>query len=324
MKRLPLLLVIFSFLIVFAVVFLLLMSRFLTLERKIKAEVLVVEGWIPYIALHTAYDEFKTGVYDKIILTGNTISDDLTLHVNSFLIFYPRMEMTPDTNYVFELDVQSSLGVSDSAHFVLWVNDQPLADWYTPENAGVFSKEFIIFSEMDSLMIQYKNDTFSEKGDRNLLVREFKVNGHNLLDNTTHRVIDRGRPFGQHRWNLKESSYAEFAARYFQDREIDNSSIIPVTNYLDVRRRTYGNALALRQWFDEQQYYPEAINIVSINYHSRRTWMIYNALLGDKMDVGIISVPSVQKELTWQTRYTYIIRESVALLYYLLFVMPGV
>jgi uncharacterized SAM-binding protein YcdF (DUF218 family) len=173
-------------------------------------------------------------------------------------------------------------------------------------------------------MIQYRNDTYNKHGDRNLEIRAFVVNDENLLDNTTPRIIDRGRPFGQYRWHQKESSYAEYAARYFQDRQIDKSRIFPVTNYLDVRRRTYGNALALRQWFDEQGYYPEAINIVSMNYHSRRTWMIYNKLLGDKMDVGIISVRSVQREIDWQSRLAYIIRESMAFLYYLVFIFPWV
>jgi hypothetical protein len=311
--------------VILAMVLIFQLPSCLTLNRKTpKASVLVVEGWIPYIALDIAYDEFKKGFYDKIVITGSTITDDITLYINSFLVVYPAFESENEEILNIRLNVKSSLGFQDSAHFVLWINNHHVGSFYTPQNQGEFFVEVPVQGKLDSLMIQYTNDTFGKMGDRNLQVKSLFLNGNNLLDNTTPRFIDRGRPFGQYRWNIKESSYAEFAANYFKDREIDHDMIVPVTNYLEGKRRTYGNALALRQWFDENEYYPQAINIVSMNYHSRRTWMIYNQLLGDKMEVGIISVKSVQRELTWYSRIYYILREFLALIYYLIFIMPWV
>lgn len=43
---------------------------FLAINAPIKADILVVEGWIPDYALKEAIDEFKNGDYQKLVTTG--------------------------------------------------------------------------------------------------------------------------------------------------------------------------------------------------------------------------------------------------------------
>ncbi|NET05278.1 MAG: YdcF family protein [Merismopedia sp. SIO2A8] len=43
---------------------------FLAINSPIKADILVVEGWIPDYALKEAIDEFKNGDYQKLVTTG--------------------------------------------------------------------------------------------------------------------------------------------------------------------------------------------------------------------------------------------------------------
>ncbi|MBW4683059.1 MAG: YdcF family protein [Microcoleus vaginatus WJT46-NPBG5] len=47
---------------------------FLALNSPVKADILVVEGWLPDYAIKTSIDEFKTGGYRKLITTGGPLS----------------------------------------------------------------------------------------------------------------------------------------------------------------------------------------------------------------------------------------------------------
>jgi uncharacterized SAM-binding protein YcdF (DUF218 family) len=58
------------------------------------------------------------------------------------------------------------------------------------------------------------------------------------------------------------------------------------------RDRTYGSALALRNWFDTQGAAAHSINVVTENVHARRTRLLFQKALGRSFRVGIIAVPN--------------------------------
>jgi hypothetical protein len=315
-------------LILMAVSSVMFLPSYLSMNRKVDAGILVVEGWLPYTGLEKAFHEFQNGQYDTILLTGNLLKDHVTLSTNSFLVIYPEDGIRNDTlieDHKFYLDIKSSQGESDSAHFVFFVNNHAIADFFTPQNGGIFELEWKGRSvAIDSVMIQFDNDWIGNGEDRNLLIKSVLFNGEELLVNHIPRFVDRGRPFGKYRWNVQADSYAEMAANYFTDRGLSPNIIIPVPNLNQHIRRTYGNALALKEWFETNSVKVSSMNIVSLDYHSRRTWLIYNRLLGDNREVGIISAKNIQKESNPKAKTIYIIRESLALLYYHIFILPWV
>ncbi len=313
---------------VFIVVFVFfILCNLLSRQQKIQAKVLVVEGWLPQTALSVAYDEFREGEYDLILLTGSAFRDIITLYENSFLVIYPQAEEfekgLSKENHVFEIKAHSSLGEKDKAHFIFWVNDQAIANYYTGDKEHKFLVEWKgAFADLDSVMIQFKNDMYVNGNDRNLVLNSLLLNNKKVILEKTPRFIDKGKPFGKYRRTAMASSYAEMASCFFLDRGVEPSEVVPVPNHLSDIRRTYGNALALKQWFEENNFYPDAINVVSLDYHSQRTWMVYNRLLRNEMEVGIISAKNVNKEMNITGKYMYIARESAALLYYCLFIIP--
>jgi ABC-type glycerol-3-phosphate transport system permease component len=301
---------------------------FLTMHRKVNAPILIIEGWMPVPSLEAALDEFRRGDYQKIIVTGHHVEPSVLMSIRSYLIFYPPFAPTPDSVpaiHRFQVHAQSTLGPADSALFALWINDNKLAEFYTADFDEYVSLEWEgRLQDIDSLMIQYINDQVTQAGDRNLMIKDVEINNISLLTQNSTRIIDRGRPFGEHRRNLTATTHAELATYYLLSQGVDPDQIISVNNLFVDKRRTYGNALSLKYWFQEQGFESAAVNIVSTNYHSRRTWLTYKRLLGSNFDVGIISVENIYKEKSVPVKAFHMFRETAALIYYVVFILPWV
>ena len=320
----------FLFLIGIIFVWAFLLSSKLTLYNTIPANTLVVEGWMPDYGLETAYEEFQNGEYDQILITGSMFGDYVTLYVNSYLIFYPHDSIKSNDDLqelVFDLQAESTLGKGDSARFVFWINNEKVTNHYTIDHKGTYQIGWEgRMSDLDSVMVQFTNDKVSSEGDRNLRIKKMTMNGWNFILENADMYVDRGRPFGgSARWNITASSFAEMAAHYFTDKGIAKEKIIPVSNHYPQKRRTYGNALALRDFLlIDEGMDVKGINVVSMDYHSRRTAMTYGKVLRDVTDVGIISSENLQLQTYPARKYRYIMRETMALGYYMVFVLPWV
>lgn len=309
-------------------IFLLFLRDYLTHNSSIPANTLIVEGWIPDYGIRRAYEEYSNGNYDYLIVTGNRLQDHIILYINSYLIFFPDESIASDSisrGHLFEIYASSTLGVRDSAHFVFWVNNERIDDYYTTEKRGRYRIPWTgNLSSIDSLMIQFDNDKVSEKGDRNLSIDKFTLNGINLLFENTDMFRDTGRPFGRFRWNASGNSFAEISAQRFIHMGINRNKVIAVPNEYFNLRRTHGNALALKNWLTENELQIEGLNIVSMDYHSRRTWLTYRKLLSEYGEVGIISAENVPLEHSRKKKYKNVLRESIAMVYYWIFILPWI
>lgn len=303
-------------------------SGYLTLNQKVSANLLIVEGWVNSDALRFAHEEFMEGEYDYIVTTGLDFQNQYTMYFNSYLIFFPRESLKSDTifrKHVFEIHAASSLEKKDSCHFIFWINNTSAGGFYTSNNKGKIQITWEgRISELDSVMIQFDSDKDDHEGDRNLIIKKFNLNQKNLMVEHATMFLDRGNPFGEYRRNVTATSYAEQAGNYFTDRGIEPGKVIPVSNNYLNKMRTYGNALALKEWMQDFAHETPGVNIVSMNYHSRRTWLIYKKLIGHEINTGIISVPSSRIDRSRRARYTSMFKESVAMIYYYVFILPWV
>jgi uncharacterized SAM-binding protein YcdF (DUF218 family) len=59
------------------------------------------------------------------------------------------------------------------------------------------------------------------------------------------------------------------------------------------RDRTYGSAIALRNWFRDHDMTVSGIDVVTEDVHARRTRLLFEKALGKDVQVGIIAVPNV-------------------------------
>ena len=58
------------------------------------------------------------------------------------------------------------------------------------------------------------------------------------------------------------------------------------------RDRTYGSAVALRNWFCEHDMHIRSLNVLTENVHARRSRLLFSKALGPGTSVGIIAVPN--------------------------------
>ena len=93
------------------------------------------------------------------------------------------------------------------------------------------------------------------------------------------------------------------------------------------RDRTYGSAVALRNWFREHNMPVRSINVVTEDVHARRTCLLFQKALGHNVAVGVIAVTNPDYDASHWWRYSEgvkaVFAESVAYIYArLLFFYP--
>lgn len=93
------------------------------------------------------------------------------------------------------------------------------------------------------------------------------------------------------------------------------------------RDRTYGSAVALREWFRERNMAVQSLNVVTENAHGRRSRLLFEKALGKNVAVGIIAVPNPDYDKGRWWWYSEGVRdvgsEALAYLYARLFFHPS-
>lgn len=315
--------------IIILLVGLLIASKSLYFEKRINACFLLVEGWVPSNIMKEALVEFQNENYELILTTGGPFENQISINSNSFLIFVPKAEVKvnqmPEMIHSFLFEVKSSLGPTDSAHFVFWINDKAIEDFYSTGPTGQFSVTWQgELNLIDSIMIQFTNDAFIEGKDRNLFVNYLIVNEIALNPKNSLIFLDFAPPFGVDRVNLSATNYAGLASVFFSDSGVPIEKIIAIPSTKGGMFRTLRSAFSVKDWIKANNLTDVKINIITTRYHSRRTWLVFNKVLGGLAEVGVI--PSSESiEVVEQKNETKVrIRESAALLFYFIFVIPFV
>jgi hypothetical protein len=303
------------------------LSDYLSKSEPIKANVLVVEGWLPDYALEMAYKEFQKTGYEYIITTGmKSYTDYYKLSKNGYLIIYPGdklSDMNKTDRHIIEIDAASELGGSNSAHFNVFVNDSLIADFYADKHKRRYPVSWNgSLTEIDSFMVQFTNDKAGEFGDRNLFIKQVVVDNKTEIPYQYNSEYDIGELDGKRRIINKFNSYAEFARRTLLSMDIDSSRIISIPYKRVKTKRTLNSALAFREWFDTTKIEVKGINIVSEGAHARRTWMTYNKVLDEKLDIGIISLPDYEYRYSRKDRVLKTFREAIGIVYYWVILLP--
>jgi uncharacterized SAM-binding protein YcdF (DUF218 family) len=70
------------------------------------------------------------------------------------------------------------------------------------------------------------------------------------------------------------------------------------------RDRTYGSAVALRNWFRDHNVAVSGIDVVTEDLHARRTRLLFQKALGHKVAVGVIAIPNPDYDARRWWRYS--------------------
>jgi hypothetical protein len=87
-------------------------------------------------------------------------------------------------------------------------------------------------------------------------------------------------------------SYAEVTAATLQKLGIPPQKIVTLPSPITERDRTAAAALEVKNWLEQNHPQLKRLNIYSSDVHTRRSWWIYQQVLGKEMQVGAIAHPN--------------------------------
>jgi uncharacterized SAM-binding protein YcdF (DUF218 family) len=105
---------------------------------------------------------------------------------------------------------------------------------------------------------------------------------------------------------------AGVGADLLRKNDLPNKSLQMVPSRVMDRDRTYGSAIALRNWFREENVPVRSINIVTEDVHARRTRLLFQKALGHDVTVGVISVPNPDYDARHWWRYSDGVKDVVS------------
>ena len=119
---------------------------------------------------------------------------------------------------------------------------------------------------------------------------------------------------------------ASVGADLLKKNGLPNELVQMVPSRVMDRDRTYGSAVALRNWFREHNMPVSGIDVVTEDLHARRTRLLFQKALGHDVAVGIIAVPNPDYDAGHWWRYSAgvkdIVSEATAYVYAKLFFYP--
>lgn len=297
------------------------LTNYLSKSGKVKANILIVEGWLPDYALEMAYNEFRKSGYDYIITTGlQTPISYYGLFSNGFLIFYSKNRFSAINDYgphSIEVDAYSELGGENRAHFNLFINDSLTADFYVEKKEKKYKTNWKgSLNNIDSIMVQFDNDSWGDFGDRNLYIKDINID-HKITIPNLNKSESVVLKVGSERSIINNfNSNAELSKYRLMSMGIDSSQIKATPGKRVIINRTLTSALSFRDWLKTSKLDIKGINIISLGAHTRRTWMIYNKILHKKYEVGIISLPDYDFNQSGSYRLLKTVREALGIIYY--------
>ena len=171
--------------------------------------------------------------------------------------------------------------------------------------------------------------------DANILVVEGWVHEYAIRaavkefqDNHYQRVFTTGGPVEGNGGYINDFyTSASVGADLLKKRGLPDERLQMVPSRVMDRDRTYGSAVALRNWFRDHNIVVSGIDVVTEDLHARRTRLLFQKALGDEIAVGIIAIPNPDYDAKHWWRYSEgvkeVVSETAAYLYASLFFWPS-
>jgi len=144
-------------------------------------------------------------------------------------------------------------------------------------------------------------------------VKEFEANQYDVVYTTGGPVAGTGGYLND--YNTSASVGADLLKKWGLPKE----SLQMVPSRVIDRDRTYGSAVALRDWLLQHKTQVRRINVVTEDVHARRTRLLFEKALGSEVEVGIIAAhnPDYDAAHWWRSSegFREVVGEAIAYFY---------
>ena len=151
------------------------------------------------------------------------------------------------------------------------------------------------------------------------VISEFQANNYHLLVTT-------GAPLLKGSHLLEYNTSAEATAATLKELGFDEDLIVVVPAPTMTKDRTYASAMAIKNWLLNSNMTVKSINIYTLGPHARRSRLLFEKVLDDKMIIGVIAADNLGYDSRnwWNSSngVRTLISEMVAYLYVRMFFYP--
>lgn len=281
-------------------------EKWLSIDKPVEAELLIVEAWVPDYLAGKVIDEFQSKNYKELLITGNTKFDCLSLWENGSIFISPAWEQFTSGSVCEVCILTKGTPVKKQYPVVeIYQDSVKIGDLIAGPRIEWHCKNVVSLTEHTTLEYRFINDRVSGQEDRNFFFYYIKLN--DSLVRFTSDIVSL----------TNNNLYNVLAANYFSDASMKamilKNAGIPADciSFTKAEKtaisRTLSSAAAALQYMQEHGYC--SANIFTTDYHSRRSYKSYIKLAGNKVRIGIISEP-----LNNHIRKRIIIKEYVKII----------
>ena len=280
---------------------------FLAVNKPIKSNNLVVEGWLTGHELETILFEGQKYGLQKIIIVGKYYPSILNNFKKEQFVKWkskPGVLLLTNSSLIIDLsklndfsaDSISSISVKASdtqmnsvfAHFNLALNGKLVGDTFVNDSLKEYLFEVnALKTENSSVAIFFDNDCHTKNERRNLYIESIEINNRLYQIDELYSFITRDKNFLTTGFN----SEAEETKQYIQALGIDPQIIEIVEFEQAENNQTLVAAILVNDLLKNRSI--NNLNVSSSGLHGRRTYMTYQKILGEDISVGIIN-PEVE------------------------------
>lgn len=283
-------------------------SNFLSVNNPCKAKILVIEGWLPTFCIERIVKNKYLEAYDTIIITGTTLEypedkinklksgtapdhpTELVFYENGTLYFSnTAIALVKHLKTITNIAITGHGTKSDNtnAHFTVAINDSIMGGGFMEENrcSHNFSCK-LDASAIKNITLCFDNDLVSDGEDRSIIIDGITINNNDIPLTALNYLPD--SELGQYSSNRPFKSVSARTAAYLHALKINVPFILLDTAFMG-RNRTVATARKFNKWLIKNHIH-ENINIISMDGHSRRTYVAYKYALGGRNKIGIISL----------------------------------
>jgi uncharacterized SAM-binding protein YcdF (DUF218 family) len=145
--------------------------------------------------------------------------------------------------------------------------------------------------------------------------------------NYQHVFTTGGPVHGLGRMMNMNSTAAYIAAQHLIQLGIPQQDIEIVPSYVEARDRTYGSAVALRNWIQDHHLQVPSFMLITLNTHARRSRLLFEEAFDGRTKVGVVAIPNTDYDDSHWWRYSEgvkeILSEGASYLYVLFLFHPA-
>jgi len=199
--------------------------------------------------------------------------------------------------------------------------------WLLVTSGGLAAVCFVFFNIHSFLAITHRVNTkilIVEGWTRRYAIRggaeEFKTGSYE-------RIFTTGGPeAGNGGYTNDYNTAASVTAEILKKFGVPGNLVQMAPSHVIDRDRTYGSAIALRDWFSEHKLSVHSMNVLTEDAHARRTRLLYQEAFGKDVAIGVIAVPNPDYDPKQWWRYSdgvrEVIGESIGYIYARFFFYP--